>query len=64
MARRNHKILFSLEGVDFNDDAALAEFVRQVWEQALCAFGANGWDAERPPAIDGSEAHITGDSAE
>ena len=39
MTRRNEKILFSLEGVDLNDDAALEEFARQVWERVTAAWG-------------------------
>jgi len=32
------KIFFSLEGVDFNDDASIEAFARKVWEQATVAF--------------------------
>jgi hypothetical protein len=32
------KLYFSLEGVDINDDEALAAFAQQVWEQANAAF--------------------------
>jgi len=59
MALRNHKILFSLEGVDVNDDAALEEFARQVWERVAGAVRTTGPDVEGPTAIDGSEAHST-----
>ena len=64
MTRRNEKILFSLEGVDLNDDAAIEEFARQVWEQAVSAFGANGRDVEGPLAIDDAEARTEEDSGE
>ena len=32
------RLFFSLEGVDINDDGALAAFTQQVWEQATAAF--------------------------
>jgi len=64
MALRNHKILFSLECVDVNDDAALEEFARQVWERAAGAVRTTGPDVEGPPAIDRSEAHSTEESGE
>ena len=32
------RLFFSLEGVDINDDDALAAFAQQVWEQATAAF--------------------------
>ena len=35
----NKRLFFSLQGVDINDDDALAAFTQQVWEQATAAFG-------------------------
>ena len=32
------KLFFSLQGVDINDDDALAAFAQRVWEQATNAF--------------------------
>jgi hypothetical protein len=32
------RLFFSLQGVDINDDDALAAFTQQVWEQATAAF--------------------------
>ena len=32
------KILFSLEDVDFNDDASINAFAQRVWAQATVAF--------------------------
>ena len=32
------RLFFSLEGVDINDDDALAAFAQQVWERATAAF--------------------------
>ena len=32
------KLFFSLQGVDVNDDDALAAFAQRVWEQATAAF--------------------------
>ena len=34
----NKRLFFPLEGVDINDDDALAAFAQQVWEQATAAF--------------------------
>ena len=64
MALRNHKVLFSLADVDVNDDAALEEFARHVWERAAGAFRATGPGVEASPAIDNSEAQSTEDSGE
>lgn len=33
------KLLFSLTGVDLDDDDALEAFAKQVWEQAMAEFG-------------------------
>ena len=33
------KLLFSLQGVDLNDDAAVEAFAEYVWHQAVAAFG-------------------------
>lgn len=38
------ELLFSLKGVDLNDDDALKAFAQHVWEEATAAFG----DACRP----------------
>lgn len=35
----SEKLFFSLQGVDVNDDDALAAFAQHVWEQATAAFG-------------------------
>lgn len=32
------RLFFSLEGVDINDDDALAAFTQHVWEQATAVF--------------------------
>ena len=34
----NKRLFFSLEGVDINDDDALAAFTQHVWEQATAAI--------------------------
>jgi len=39
------KLLFSLKGVDMDDDDALKAFAQQVWEQVMAEFG----DDCRPP---------------
>ena len=43
------RLFFSLEGVDINDDDALAAFTQQVWEQATAAFteGQDNEDCKR-----------------
>ena len=32
------RLFFSLEGVDINDEDALAAFTQQIWQQASTAF--------------------------
>ena len=43
------RLLFSLEGVDINDDDALAAFAQNVWEQATAAFTEEQDNAEYEP---------------
>lgn len=46
--RTNAKMLFSLQGVDLQDDAALEAFAQYVWQQAL-------QQAQHNPATDTDE---------
>lgn len=43
------KLYFSLNGVDINDDEALAAFAQQVWEQASAAFTQPAESEDRTP---------------
>ncbi len=46
------KLLFSLKGVDMDDDDALEAFAKQVWEQAMAAWKSGDNDA------DTGESHV------
>ena len=57
------RLFFSLQGVDINDDDALAAFSQQVWEQATAAFTEEQDEADATP--DNEAAHeVAGDSHE
>ena len=59
------KLYFSLEGVDINDDEALAAFAQQVWEQASAAFTQPVESEDRTPDDPRcSSSGSTGDSHE
>lgn len=38
------KYLFNLQGVDFNDDTAIEEFAREVWERFIKENGEENSD--------------------
>ena len=55
------RLFFSLEGVDINDDDALAAFAQQVWEQATAAFTEEQDEADSTPD-NAAAREETGDS--
>ena len=57
------RLFFSLEGVDINDDDALAAFTQQVWEQATAAF-TEEQDNDETKTDNEVAQEITGDSHE
>ena len=58
------RLFFSLEGVDINDDDALAAFTQKVWEQATAAF-TEEQDKDETETDNGEAPQaLTGDSYE
>lgn len=61
---KNKRLFFSLEGVDINDDDALAAFAQRVWQQATAAFTAEPDEADTTTDNGQAPQEPTGDSHE